>query len=107
MPRCEHCPANYSTEVELARHVESVWNHLRDRLDAEVAAHLQTKLDASQVWTEHLTECEEQVGYERGRASAFKEAEAILREVLPGHFTAIERFRDAAANNLLTFSKGP
>jgi hypothetical protein len=106
MPRCEHCPANYSTEVELARHVESVWNHLRDRLDAEVAAHLQTKLDASQVWTEHLTECEEQVGYERGRASAFKEAEEILREVLPGHSTAIERFRDAAANRLPT-SKGP
>lgn len=29
--KCPHCPAEYSTAVELARHLEATWEHLRER----------------------------------------------------------------------------
>ncbi len=29
--KCPYCPAEYSTAPELARHLESTWEHLRER----------------------------------------------------------------------------
>ncbi len=32
MPKCPHCPAEYSTQEEVDRHYHSAWEHLRERL---------------------------------------------------------------------------
>lgn len=32
MPKCPHCPADYSTEEEVERHLGQVGGHVRDRL---------------------------------------------------------------------------
>jgi hypothetical protein len=34
--KCPFCPAEYSTTVELQRHRESKWDHLRERYEKEL-----------------------------------------------------------------------
>jgi hypothetical protein len=41
MSKCPYCPAEYSTDEEVARHLGNVWEHLRERLaeaEKELAA---------------------------------------------------------------------
>jgi hypothetical protein len=39
---------------------------------------LERELDANNAWTEHLSECDEQIGYMRGQRDAFKQASDLL-----------------------------
>lgn len=54
MPKCPHCPAEYSTDEELARHAEAVSYHYPQRLrdSAKAFANVAQVVDAAIVFVE-------------------------------------------------------
>jgi hypothetical protein len=89
MTTCEHCGAEYDRcdpdHIRAGGVGHLPWlcrDVLRKRLAISDAAHLTTKRDASDAWTEHLSECSEQIGYERGQRDERERIRVIVREAL-------------------------